>query len=120
MKFRELVKKIQHDAGFSDAESQEALELMVESIAERLTAGEVKDFASQLPPELQYVALGVEPATATRQDIIEEFMEKEAIDAAHAKKQVLTAWKAIKAAVSPGEIEDIRSQFSRETAVLLS
>lgn len=119
MKFRELIKKIQLESGFSDAESQEALELMVESIAERLTEEERDDFASQLPSELQYVAMAVEPSTATRKDIIEEFMEREDIDEAHAKKQVLTAWSAIKAAVSAGEIKDIRSQLSKSTADLL-
>jgi nucleoid DNA-binding protein len=45
MSFRELIKKVQLASGFSDSESQEALELMVESLAERLNDGERKDFA---------------------------------------------------------------------------
>ena len=119
MKFRELIKKVQHDSGFSDAESQDALELMVTSIAERLTEEERDDFASQLPLELQDIAMSVKPATATRKDILAEFMEREDIDEAHAKKQVLSAWGAIKAAISPGEIADMRAQFSKKTAELL-
>lgn len=121
MGYRELIKKIQHDSGFSDAESKEALDQMVESIAERLTADERKDFASQLPQELQDIALSADmPARDERhQDIIREFMEKENIDEARAKKQVLTAWGALKATISPGEIEDIKAQLPSQAAAPL-
>jgi uncharacterized protein (DUF2267 family) len=121
MGFRELIKAVQHKSGFSDAESKEALELTVEAVAERLQEEEREDFAGQLPPELQGIALDASTDEERhRQNIIEEFMEKEDIDEAHAKKQLLSAWEAIKETVTPGEIDDVLSQLSQRTAHLLS
>lgn len=121
MGFRELIKQVQVDSGFSDAEAQDALELLVESIAERLTDEERYDFASQLPSELQDIALAVEmPVEEEGRNIIEEFMDKEEIDEAHAKKQVKSAWQALKSIISAGEIEDIQSQLDTQAANLLN
>jgi len=116
---RELVKKVQLYSGFSDSESQVALEQMVDSLAKRLTDDERKDFASQLPPELQAIALTTIPLVDRRMDIIDEFMETERIDEPRAKKQVLSAWRALKNAISPGEISDIKAQLPNATAAML-
>jgi uncharacterized protein (DUF2267 family) len=120
MGFREMIKKVQLYSGFSDAESQEALELLVESLAERLTEGERKDFASQLPRELKEVVI-LAPLSPEyhKKEILEEFMEREGIDEGRAKKQILSAWKALKRSISPGEIEDIRAQLPNSTVAFL-
>ena len=120
MGFRELIKKVQLYSGFSDAESKDALEHMVESLAVHLTEGERKDFASQLPLELKNIALSVYPTRETaRQDMLQQFMEMQGISEGHAKKQILSTWKALKEAVSPGEIEDIRAQLPNKTVAFL-
>lgn len=121
MGYRELIKKVQHDSGFSDAESEQALDMMVESLAERLTDDELKDFASQLPSELQEVAMStaMESREQRHTDLIQEFMDKEMIDEAHAKKQVLSAWAALKSFISEGQISHIKAQMPKETASLL-
>lgn len=112
MGFREMIKKVQLYSGFSDAESKDALECMVESLAVHLTEGERKDFASQLPQELKDIALTVQATEEnSKQDIIEQFMQNQHLDLPHAKKQVMTAWKVLKDAISPGEIDDIRAQL---------
>ena len=120
MKYREIIKKIQHDSGFSDAESAEALERTVETIAERLEEGERQDFASQLPAELQPVALyAIADKELHKKDILEEFMEKEHIEADHAKKQFLTAWGVLRSFISEGEIRHIKAQLPQRAADLL-
>lgn len=120
MKYREIIKKIQHDSGFSDEESAEALERTVECIAERLEAGERQDFASQLPVELQPIALyAIGDRSVRKQDILKEFMEKEHIEENHAKKQFLSAWGVLRSFISEGEIRHIKSQLSHRAAELL-
>lgn len=121
MGYRELIKKIQHDSGFSDAESKEALDRMVESLSERLQEGERKDFASQLPVELQDIALSVQmPSKEERhQDIIREFMDKEGIEEDHAKKQVMTAWAALKSFMTDGQLRHIKAQLTKHNADML-
>lgn len=120
MGFREMVKKVQLYSGFSDSESQDALEMMVESLAVHLTEGERKDFASQLPQELKDLALSVYATPRnSHQDIVEQFMEIEGIDEPRAKKQVYSAWNTLKDALSEGEIKHIRSQLPNKTVAFL-
>lgn len=117
MTYREMIKRMQRYSGFSDSESQNALILFVKNLAARLTFGERKDFASQLPPELQEVALTDEVSfVKTAQDFIDDFCYEEGIDEARAKKQIFSAWRVIKDEVSPGEIEDIKAQLPTDLA----
>lgn len=120
MGYRELIKKVQLYSGFSDQESKQALEQTVESLAGMLSGGERQDFASQLPPELQTIAMNASPIERSlKKDIVQYFMDKQNIARDRAKKQVLSAWKALKDAISPGEIDDIRAQLPNTTVALL-
>lgn len=120
MQFREMVKKVQDYSGFSDREAQDALELTVESLAVHLAEGERKDFASQLPQELQDLVLTVEPTHETAdEDILQQFERVEQIDEPRAKKQLLAAWQTLKDALSEGQIQHIESQLPNPTVTLL-
>lgn len=120
MGFRELIKKVQIYSGFSDSESKDALEALVESLAVHLNEGERKDFASQLPQELQNIALAVLATEEnSQQDILQQFMQNMHVPHDQAKKQLLSAWQALKEAVSQGQIEHIRAQLPNSTVAML-
>lgn len=120
MGYRQLIKKVQAYSGLSDSESKDALQLMVESLAVRLSEMERRDFAAQLPDELQDIALSVYSSRENSStEILEQFMELEHIDKSRAKKQIQAAWRAIKEAVSGREIERIRMQLPKQTVALL-
>ena len=120
MGYRELIKKVQMYSGFSDAESKEALELMVESLAVHLNEGERKDFASQLPTKLKDIALTVQATEEnSKEDILRQFMELQGIKENHAKKQIKASWRAIKEAISGGEVEHVKAQLPRNALALL-
>ncbi len=120
MKFHALIKKVQDYSGFSDSESKDSLEMMVESLAVHLTEGERKDFASQLPGELKDLALSVQATKEnSKQDMLVQFMEIQGIDEARAKKQIKAAWRALKEAISGGAIKHIRSQLPDSTVAFL-
>lgn len=120
MGFREMVKKVQLYSGFSDKESQAALECTTSVLASLLTEEEREDFASQLPPELQEVALDADRITdRSEKDILSHVVERQGIDQNRAKKQLLASWHALKDAISPGEIEDIRAQLTKTSAAIL-
>jgi uncharacterized protein (DUF2267 family) len=59
MSYKDLIKKVQEYSGFSDSESKDALQLMVESLSVHLTEHERREFAGQLPDELRDIALSV-------------------------------------------------------------
>lgn len=120
MKFRQLVKKVQLYSGFSDMESKDALEMMVESLAVHLPENSRKRFASQLPQELKYIALSVYSTPKnSQQDIISQFMEIQEIEENRAKKQIYSAWNALKEAISEKHIKRIKSQLPQNTAIYL-
>jgi uncharacterized protein (DUF2267 family) len=120
MTYRELIKKVQLYSGFSDSESETALRLFVRKLAARLTLNERKDFASQLPKDLKDEAMTDETSEVrTAEDFIMQFAIEENIDESRAKKQVMSAWKAIKDAISKGEIEDIKAQLPHDIAAQL-
>lgn len=114
MQYRQMVKKVQVDSGFSDAESEEALRLFVETLAARLNEGERRDFAAQLPRELQPLAMAPTTERYSANDMYEQFTQLQEIDLAHAKKQIKAAWAAVKESIGPGEVADIRSQLPKD------
>jgi uncharacterized protein (DUF2267 family) len=120
MGYRELIKKVQIYSGFSDRESKEALDHTVEVLAAHLTDDERKDFASQLPQELQNVALSAEMIQdRSQKDVLRRFMETQGMEESRAKKQVLSAWRALKETISQGEIEHIKTQLPDSSAAML-
>ena len=120
MTYREMIKRVQHYSGFSDNESETALLLFIKNLAARLTPNERKDFANQLPIDLQEVAMTDEVSRVrTANDFIMQFCIEEDIDEKRAKKQVMSAWKAVKDTVSKGEIDDIKAQLPQDLAAQL-
>lgn len=121
MRYRELIKRVQDYSGISDQESRDALEVMVEMLAVRLADRERRDFASQLPEQLQDIALTVWPTEDNyRQSIIEQAMELQDIDESSAKRRLRAAWHALCDAISSGEVEDIESQLPNDVVAMLS
>jgi uncharacterized protein (DUF2267 family) len=120
MQYKQLVKRVQDYSGFSDQEAEGALRLIVEKLATRLTQSERKDFASQLPDELEDLALsGKETQTFSAEDMLDELCEQENINKGRAKKQVFAVWRALKDAISPGEIKDIKAQLPEDLVMML-
>lgn len=116
MKYRELIKKVQHYSGFSDMESKDALDGTVAIVSIHLTEGERKDFASQLPDELKSLALAVYPSDEVlkEKDWLAQFARIQGVKLDRAKKQLLSSWKAIKEAISDGEIKNMQAQMPKK------
>lgn len=120
MQYSALISKVQDYTGLSPAEAKDALDCMVEILAVHLTEPERKDFASQLPEELQDIALAVFATEQnTHEDIFTQYMANLHVREPRAKKDMLAAWKALKEAISSGEISHILAQLPKKTVALL-
>ncbi|HET9174295.1 MAG TPA: DUF2267 domain-containing protein [Candidatus Saccharimonadales bacterium] len=120
MQYRQLIKKVQDYSGFSDQEAEQSLHIIVETLSARLQEGERQDFASQLPSELQDIAL--KPTGQeffTHEDFYEQLSDIEGTTKAHVKKQLMAVWKALKEAASPGELDDVKAQLPNSLAAEL-
>jgi uncharacterized protein (DUF2267 family) len=120
MTYRELIKKVQQYSGFSDSESEQSLKLVVETLSTRLAPDEREDFASQLPAELQDVALTTNEAdTYSLEEMYEQLAEIEGVNESRIETQVKAVWRALKDAISGGEIAQIRNQLPKDLAAEL-
>ncbi|MDB5183788.1 MAG: hypothetical protein JWO07_469 [Candidatus Saccharibacteria bacterium] len=118
MGYKELIKKMQQDSGLSSTESKESMELMVESIAERLGSSERHEFAEQLPEELQEVAMTALPAgLEDGRDILHEFMEKENVQEEYATKQINAAWQSLKSLIGDAQLSTHIRTFIPATVI---
>ena len=119
MGYQELIKKVQIYSGLSVIESKDALDALVETLAVRLDETERRDFATYLPEELQDMALAVYPsAENTSKDILAQFMEFQNVNASGARKQIMSAWQALKDTVALTEIERLRTELPRLNHIL--
>jgi len=119
--YRELVRRVQEYSGFSDAESQDALHLLVEILAVQMPERMRQRLASELPEELEELVLYSSTSEEqSSQDILEQSMDLQGIDERHAVKQIKTAWAALEDTLNEEEIEDIKAQLPSETAALLA
>jgi uncharacterized protein (DUF2267 family) len=121
MKFHDMIQTVQSASDFSDTESKDALEMMVESLAVHLPERERREFAEQLPEELRDIALSVMATEEnSRMDILKQFMLIEHISRARAKRQITCAWRALKRAVDITKLERIKVHIPRTSLALLT
>ena len=121
MNLRELIKNVQQRTGFSDDESKDALQMMVEALAVRLNERERLSFAAELLEELQDLALAVYPTHEnSSMDIVKQFMEMEHIEANRALQQIQAAWQALKDVLSSSKLNHLRSQLPSSLVAYLN
>jgi uncharacterized protein (DUF2267 family) len=121
MDYKELVGKVQQYSGFSAKESQDALECTVETIAVHLDEKERLHFANQLPEKLQDMALSVYASEENiRKDIIEQIMEFNQVSKERARKQLQSAWKAIKEIMSSKESAATKTHLPHKIEAMMT
>lgn len=113
MEYPELVKRVQNYSGFTRDESEDALQVMVESLSVHLPEPQRSQFARRLPGLLRDIALSVLPTEQnSKQDILKQVMELQRIDARKAKKQINASWKALSETIGNNRTKEIKSNLS--------
>lgn len=119
-----LVKQVQADGDLEDTEqARTALEVVVASLVRRLTAGEAKDFISQLPSLLKPYLRALPPGpdrSVTQGSIEAELGVRLGIDRARATPLLVAVATTVLDSISPGQAEDVRGQLPRELQALLA
>ena len=118
MKSDEFIAKVQRRADLgSQEEAMWAIRATLETLAERLAGGEVKDLASQLPPEIGVFLL--EPDAGMGEPFgLEEFFslvsERAGVGLQDASLRARVVIAVLCEAVSMGEIENVRAQLPED------
>lgn len=121
MDYQALITRVQYYSGLSYAAAKDALDCLVESVAIHLDETQRKAFASQLPEQLEAMALTVLPtATTAEQDVFEQFMQYQRIPELRAKRLLPAAWEALKEVVNARQLEQIERRLTAPTLALLA
>lgn len=120
MKADEFIKQVKEVAGLDNRdEAIQATHATLTVLGERLFGGERDHLAAQLPPELQIYLL---EADKSEKFDIEEFFgrisEEEGCDLDEAADHARAVISVLCESVTPGEIEDLKSQLPNDFAEL--
>jgi uncharacterized protein (DUF2267 family) len=122
MKEHEIIAAVRRTAGLADRESAErAVKATLSVLGQRLAGGEPHDLASQLPPGLAEALPDEGPGERFG---IDEFYrrvaEAEGGSPETAREHARAVAAVLKAAVTPGELEDVLAQLPDEYHELFS
>ncbi|BAZ08516.1 hypothetical protein NIES4071_03210 [Calothrix sp. NIES-4071] len=123
MKYDEFIKHVQNEAGLSSRdEAINATRATLETIRERIVGDEAKDLASQLPKELGEYLHGREGENGAYfkcDEFIKKVSEREGVSTEVATKHARAIFSVLESAVSAGEFEDVRLNFSDDYSEIL-
>jgi uncharacterized protein (DUF2267 family) len=115
MNFDEFIGQVQHRARLSDrAHAERATRAVLETLAQRLSGGEPKDIASQLPPEIGRYLLEQTSGEGARfgaRDFYDLVAMREGVEISDAAYHTRAVASVLRDAISPGEWRNILAQL---------
>lgn len=115
-----FIDNVGQRAGVSSDQAALIARATLETLADRLTAGEALDLAAQLPEPLQ-LAMRQRTETADRFGLGEfthRVAERAGIDEAAAVNGIRAVFTTLREAITGGEFDDVLTQLPREFAEL--
>jgi uncharacterized protein (DUF2267 family) len=116
MTFEKFIGEVQHRARLpSTGDALRATRATLETLCQRLTAGERKDLAAQLAHEIaHFLQVDAPLERLSMKDFFERVSEREEVPLPTAVYHARVVIEVLREAVSPGEIADIRAQMPAE------
>jgi uncharacterized protein (DUF2267 family) len=115
-----LIEFVQKGAGADREHAERALRATLQTLAERISAGEARQLAEQLPPEL---SPWLNSDTHSEPFDVDEFLRRvaarEEVDLPTAERDARIVLAALSLAVRPRELRDVASELSKSFAPLL-
>jgi uncharacterized protein (DUF2267 family) len=116
MTFDKFIAEVQHRAHLpSTGDALRAVQAVLQTLGERLDAGEAKDLASQLARELApYLQTDEHSVRMPLDEFFKRVSGRAGVDIPAAVYQVRVVLELLQQAVSAGEIADVRAQLPPE------
>ena len=116
MKYDEFIARVAENVGVSSAEAEKLTSATLETLAERISGGEARDLAAQLPMALQDALLPAseEAEGFSFKEFVRRTAERAGMDAGVAEIAVDAVLVTLRDAVTPGEFDDVLSQLPQD------
>ncbi|MEU4482698.1 DUF2267 domain-containing protein [Micromonospora sp. NPDC023966] len=118
MQYGAFVDRVARRTGTSEERATELTRATLETLAERLTGGEVLDLAAQLPKPLQRV-LNPHPRTEAADrfgaaEFVARVAQRAAVDENAARDAIRAVFCTLHEAITSGEFQDVAVQMPRD------
>jgi uncharacterized protein (DUF2267 family) len=126
MRFEEFIERVGHRAGLQPHEAPRAIEAVLETLADRITGGEVDDLVTRLPAEFHApLERGkAQSGGAARPLSLDEFVrgiaEREGTTPAAAREHARAVLATLREAVGEEEFAHVTAQLPDNFAALLA
>ena len=123
-----FLSQLQAEAGLADpAEAETLARSVMTSLRDRLTPEEARDLEAQLSPAMRALWQGspmlalfhraTGPVRMSYQEFIDKVASEMGVPAERAEAMIRIVFRLLKAAISPGEVEDVASQLPKKLKV---
>jgi uncharacterized protein (DUF2267 family) len=121
----DLVGRVAELAGLDRERARRATEAVLETLAVRISAGEVEDLEDELPADLRpALERGVGESTAARPMFVDDFLARvaklEGVGQDEAAEHARAVFTALREVISGKEFSDVAAQLSKDYAPLLA
>jgi uncharacterized protein (DUF2267 family) len=120
MKYPELISKVTERSALPRDEADAITRATLQTLGERITGGEARDLAAQLPKELQddLASASEEAEPFDLEKFIRRVGERARVAPADARIGINAVFQTLEDAVSFGEFEDVMGQLPEEFGAL--
>jgi uncharacterized protein (DUF2267 family) len=116
MRYEEFIARVAENVGVSNDEAEKLTRAVLATLAERITGGEARDLAAQLPLPLQNPLLPAreEAEAFSFEEFVRRTAERAGTDPGVAEMAVDAVMATLRDAVTPGEFDDVLAQLPED------
>jgi uncharacterized protein (DUF2267 family) len=116
MKYEEIIALVSERTGLYGGEAVALTRATLTTLAERISGGEARDLAAQLPGPLQDSLLPTEEEAEgfSFDEFVDRVSERSGLDPAVAETGVVAVMTTLRDAVTPSEFDNVLSQLPRD------
>lgn len=116
VKYDEFIEKVLERAGVPPDQATVLTAATLQTLAERITGGEARDLAAQLPKAMQELLrkTGEEAEAFSLDEFMRRVAERAAVRVTEARDGARAVFTTLREAVSGGEFKDVLAQLPKE------
>jgi uncharacterized protein (DUF2267 family) len=120
LQYAEFIATVEREGEIGHEEAERAARATLETLAERISGGEARDVAEQLPQELRALLEhdgDAQPLSA--EEFLQHVQDREHVPISDARRHAQAVFAALRRALTAKELSDLASELPRELQAML-